>query len=85
MNYLNTLNVVLFINYLRLRSTAARFQVQTVDELLNKIAPLFKDTGFNTKKKFHFEKTIQSLRACELIKKEGFKTDEGLKAIVDLA
>lgn len=28
----------------KLPSAAARFQVQTVDELLNKIAPLFKDT-----------------------------------------
>jgi hypothetical protein len=26
-----------------------------------------------------------SASPCELIKKEGFKTDEGLKAIVDLA
>lgn len=43
----------------KLPSAAARFQVQTVDEILNKIAPLFKDTGFNTKKQIHFEKTIQ--------------------------
>ncbi len=66
----------------KLPSAAARFQVQTVDELLNKIAPNFKDIGFNTKKQIHFEKTI---KVCELINKEGFKTDEGLRAIVDLA
>lgn len=66
----------------KLPTAAARFQVQTVDELLNKIAPLFKDVGFNTQKQIHFEKTI---KVCELIIKEGFKTDEGLRAIVDLA
>jgi len=43
----------------KLPSAAARFQVQTVDELLNKIAPLFKDIGFNTKKKFILKKLLK--------------------------
>lgn len=66
----------------RLPSVAARYQVQTVDEILNKIAPVLNTIKFNTKKQNHYEITI---KVCELIKTKGYKTDEDLKAIVDLA
>lgn len=66
----------------KLPSSAARYQVQTVDEILNKIAPVFSQTQFNTKKQIHFEKTIE---VCKLISTKGYKTDENLKTIVDLA
>jgi len=66
----------------KLPSSAARYQVQTVDEILNLIAPIFNNIKFNTLKQTHFEKTI---KVCELIKTKGYKTDEDLKTIVNLA
>lgn len=63
-------------------SSAARYQVQTVDEILEKIYPIFKNHPFNTIKQTHFEKTIE---VCKLIKVKGYKSDEDLKAIVELA
>lgn len=65
-----------------LASNAARFQVQTVDEILTKIYPLLKNTKFNTIKQKHFEITF---KVCELIKNTGYKSDDDLKAIVELA
>jgi hypothetical protein len=66
----------------KLVSKAARYQVQNVDEILEKIYPKLKDIKFNTIKQNHFEKTI---KVAELIKNNGYKTDEKLKAIVDIA
>jgi len=65
-----------------LPSKAARYQVQSVEEILDKVYPKLKDIKFNTIKQNHFEKTI---KVAEFIKINGYKTDEGLKAIVDLA
>jgi hypothetical protein len=50
--------------------------------MLDKLYPKLKDIKFNTIKQNHFEKTI---KVAELIKNNGYKTDEGLKTIVDLA
>jgi len=66
----------------KLQSNAARYQVQSVEEILNNIYPKLKDIKFNTIKQNHFEKTI---KVAELIKTYGYKTDEGLKTIVNLA
>jgi len=66
----------------KLQSNAARYQVQNVEDILDKIYPKLKDIKFNTIKQNHFEKTI---KVAELIKNNGYKTDEGLKTIVDLA
>jgi hypothetical protein len=66
----------------KLQSNAARYQVQNVEDMLEKIYPKLKDIKFNTIKQNHFEKTI---KVAELIKNNGYKTDEGLKTIVDLA
>lgn len=65
-----------------LPSKAARFQVQTVDEMLQKVFPKLKDIEFNTNKHTQFEKTMQ---VCKIINQIGFKTDEGLQEIVNLA
>lgn len=65
-----------------LRSAAARYQVQTVDDILNKIYPIFKDITFNTNKNEHFNILI---KVCKHIKTKGLKTDEDLKFIIDLA
>ena len=50
--------------------------------MLYKIYPKLKDLKFNTIKQNHFEKTI---KVAELIKFNGFKTNEDLKTIVELA
>lgn len=49
---------------------------------MNKIAPVFSNIQFNTKKQIHFEKTVE---VCKLITLKGYKTSENLKNIVDLA
>jgi hypothetical protein len=66
----------------KLPSKAARYQVQSVYELLNKVYPKLKDIKFNTIKQNHFEKTIKT---AELIKINGYKTDTGLQDRVNLA
>ena len=66
----------------KLKSNAARFQIQTVDDILNNIEPIFKDIKFNTIKQKQYEIFIE---VCKLIKTKGYKNDEDLKTIVDLA
>lgn len=53
-----------------------------VEEILNKIYPKLKGIEFNTIKQNHSLKTI---KVAELIKSNGYKTDLGLKTIVELA
>lgn len=65
-----------------LPSKAARYQVDNLDDLLEKIYPKLKDIRFNTIKQGNFEKTMES---AKLIKTQGYQTDETLKQIVDLA
>lgn len=66
----------------KLPSKAARYQVQSVDEILYKIYPKLKGIKFNTIKQNHFEKTI---KVAELIKNNGYQTNEELQTIVELA
>jgi len=66
----------------KLPSKAAKYQVQSVYDLLDKVYPKLKNIKFNTIKQNHFEKTIKT---AELIKINGYKTDQGLKDIVELA
>lgn len=65
-----------------LPSAAARYQVQSIDEILDKILPVLNNTEFNTKKQERFEIVI---KVCRLIKNRGFANDVDLKSIVDLA
>jgi hypothetical protein len=69
-------------NVYKLPSNAARYQIQTVDEILNNIMPIFKYIRLNTIKQNHYEITV---KVCELIKNTGYQTDKDLKTIVDLA
>jgi hypothetical protein len=66
----------------KLPSAAARYQVQSIDEILEKILPIFNNTKFNTKKQERFEIVI---KVCRLIKIRGYANDEDLKSIVELA
>ena len=65
-----------------LSSAAARFQVQTLDEIINNVLPKLKNIEFNTKKQNHFEIFLQ---VCEILKNEGYKSDENLLKIVNLS
>jgi hemolysin-activating ACP:hemolysin acyltransferase len=65
-----------------LKSASARYQVQSIDQILEKILPKLSNIKFNTIKQEHYETTI---KVCKLIKSIGYKTDENLKLIVDLA
>ena len=65
-----------------LSSAAARFQVQTLDEMINNVLPKLKNIEFNTKKQIHFEKFS---KVCEILKNEGYKSDENLLKIVNLS
>ena len=66
----------------KLKSNAARYQIQSVEEMLNKVYPKLKDIQFNTIKQNNFVKTI---KVAELINEKGYKTNEDLKTIVELA
>ncbi len=66
----------------KLPSAAARYQVQSIDDILEKILPLFNNTKFNTKKQERFEIII---KVCRLIKNRGYANDEDLKSIVEIA
>ncbi len=66
----------------KLKTAAARYQEETVEEILSKIEPIFRNIKFNTIKQTHYEIAI---KVCELIKNKGYKNDEDLKTIVDLA
>lgn len=65
-----------------LPSAAARYQVQTVNEILNNIYPKFKDIKFNTVKQEQFNTLIA---VCEYIKYNGYKEDKDIKHLVNLA
>jgi predicted transcriptional regulator len=64
------------------RGSNSRFQVQSVNDILNKVIPVFRDTRFNTKKQKHFEIVI---KICELINKNGYSKKEDLLKKVELA
>lgn len=66
----------------KLPSVAARYQVQTVDDILNKIYPVFKNIKFNTNKDKDFQIVI---KVAEIIRETGYKNDDQLKQIVELA
>lgn len=65
-----------------LPSAAARYQVQSIDDILYKILPILNNTEFNTKKQERFEIVI---KVCRLIKNRGYANDIDLKSIVDFA
>ena len=65
-----------------LPSAASRYQVENVDLILNNIKPIFDKMELNTYKAEHYNVAI---KVCEIIRARGYKTDEALKEIVELA
>lgn len=65
-----------------LPSAASRFQVQSLDKLINHVIPHFSEFPLHSVKKEHFEIFSQ---VCHLLKARVHKTDEGLQQIIDLA
>lgn len=64
-----------------LSSAAARFQVQTLDEMIKNVLPKLKNIEFNTIKQNHFEIFV---KVCDILTNEGYKSDENLLKIVNL-
>ena len=65
-----------------LPSAASRYQVENVDLILNNIKPILDKVELNTYKADNYNIAI---KVCEIIRAKGYKTDEALKEIVELA
>jgi hypothetical protein len=65
-----------------LSSAASRYQVESLDSIVNNVIPLFKGVTFNTIKQTNY---IIVVKVCEIIKRKGYKADDDFKAIIDLA
>jgi len=65
-----------------LPSAASRFQVENIDLILNNIRPVLDQMSLNTYKAENYNIAI---KVCEIIRTKGYKTDEALKEIVELA
>ena len=65
-----------------LPSAASRFQVENVDLMLNNIKPIFDKARFNTQKAEHYKIAI---KVSEIIKNEGYRSNNALKEIIELA
>ncbi len=65
-----------------LPSAASRFQVENVDLILNNIKPVMDKVILNT---YKAESYNIAIKVCEIIRAKGYKTDEALKEIVELA
>nr|YP_010218563.1 LAGLIDADG endonuclease [Morchella brunnea]UBU98482.1 LAGLIDADG endonuclease [Morchella brunnea] len=64
-----------------LPSSASRYQVENQDLIMNNIAPILNNVKFNTEKSEYYKATI---KAGEILKTEGIKSDESFKTIIDL-
>ena len=69
-------------NVYDLPSAAGRFQVENVDLMLNRIAPILNKVTFNTQKDEHYKTIIQ---VSEIIKSKGYKSDVDFINIIELA
>jgi hypothetical protein len=65
-----------------LPSAASRYQVENIDLMLEKVVPILKDVTFNTQKGGHYEIIA---KVSEIIKTKGYKSDDSIKEIVELA
>jgi len=66
----------------KLPSQAARYQVQSINELIKYIIPFFKNMKLNTRKQQNFEVFA---KVCEILNSSWYKDDETIKKIVELA
>lgn len=65
-----------------LPSAASRFQVENIDLMLNNIKPILDKIKLNTYKAKNYD---IAMKVCEIIRIKGYKTDDALKEIVELA
>ena len=65
-----------------LPSAASRFQIENVDLILNNIKPVMDKVTLNT---YKAESYNVAIKVCEIIRAKGYKTDEALNEIVELA
>lgn len=65
-----------------LPSAASRYQVENVDLILNNIKPVMDKVVLNTYKADSYNTAI---KVCEVIRAKGYKTDEALNEIIELA
>lgn len=69
-------------NVYDLPSAASRFQVENIDLILSKIKPILNKVKFNTQKAEHYKIAI---KVSEIIKINGYKSNETFKEIIKLA
>lgn len=69
-------------NVYDLSSAASRYQVENVDLILDKIAPILNKVIFNTNKGEHYSTII---KVSELIRSKGYKSDDNFIKIVELS
>lgn len=63
-------------------ANAYRFQVESLEKIINNVIPHFKNNPLFTEKKTHFEIFSQ---VCDLLQSNTHKTNDGLLQIIDLA
>lgn len=66
----------------KLPSEAARYQVQSIEDLLNNVIPVFKDIKLNTRKQKYLDIFTE---VCVILNSSWYKNEESLLKIVDLA
>ena len=69
-------------NVYDLASAASRYQVENVDLILDKIAPILNKVIFNTKKGEYYYTII---KVSELIRSKGYKSDDNFLKIIELS
>ena len=69
-------------NVYKLPSEASRYQVQSKEELINKVLPIFKEMSLNTRKQQNLDKFI---KVCNILNLSWYKEDESLLKIVEIA
>ncbi len=62
--------------------SSASYQVENVDLILNNIVPKLNGVIFNTQKSEHYETIV---KVSNIIKTKGYKSDDALKEIIELA
>ena len=65
-----------------LPSAASRYQVENVDLILNNIKPVMDKVILNT---YKAESYNIAIKVCEIIRTKGYKTDDALHEIIELA
>ena len=67
---------------LSIATLLSRYQIENIDLMLNNIKPILDKVKLNTYKAKNYNIAI---KVCEIIRTRGYKTDDALKDIVELA